>query len=551
MITTRKHSAVARDGMVVAAHPLAANAGGEMLARGGNAVDAAVATLLSLSVVEPFMSGIAGGGFMLMRLPGGETVALDNYAVAPQGARDGMYKPLPPAGGLYNAEGDLNDIGHLAVGVPGALAAYAMAVQRHGRLDWATVLQPAIRLAEQGFPASAYLIEAVKSEAGAIARCPETARVFLPGGAPPAQGACIRRPDYADTLRLLAAEGPDAFYRGAIARAIAADMARRGGLVTLDDLAQYRVLERTPVRGTYRGYEIVTMAPCSSGGLALVQMLNLLEGFDVQAAGFGTPDGIHLLAEVMKVAFADRRTYLGDPAAAGDPPVWLTAKAYAARRRAEIDPRRPGSPTAGRPDLREGNCTTHVSVVDGEGAMVATTQTVNHIFGARVTVPGTGIILNNCMRLFDPRTGQPNSVGPGKRMLSSMTPAFVLKDGRPFLTVGTPGGTRIFNAVLQAIVNVIDHGFTLQQAIEAPRVHTGTEGEGLLAEPGFSREALNALAAMGHPVQPVPRVAGGMHAVLCWPDGLLEGASCWRSDGVALGLSGGPAFLEPGQAFVY
>ena len=550
MMSTHKRPAIARNAMVVAAHPLAAAAGITMLGRGGNAVDAAVATLAALSVVEPFMSSIFGAGFMLIRLPSGETIALDNYAVAPGAARADMYEPLPPAGGLYNTVASKNDIGHLAVAVPGALAAYAMAVQRYGRLPWATVLGPAIGLAAEGYPATPYLVDAVRTEADALSRYSDSAKIFLPGGRLVEAGAIIRRQEYAETLRQVAAEGPDALYRGDLARTVVADMERSGGLITMEDLAAYRVLERTPIRGTYRGYEIVAMPPASSGGIALVQMLNLLEGFDVREAGFGSARSIHLLAEALKIAFADRRAYLGDPSAAGNPPTWLTDKRYAAMRRPEIGANRAGAPSPGQADALEGNCTTHVSTADAEGYVVSTTQTLNHLFGSRVTVPGTGMLLNNCMRLFDPQPGFPNSVGRGKRMLSSMTPAMVFKDGKPFLAVGSPGGTRIIAAVLQVIVNVIDHGMSLQEAVEAPRVHTGTENEGLLMEPGFAAETLSALVGMGHCVQPVDVVGGGMQAVL-FRDGQLEGSSCWRSDGVALGLSGGRTSIESGKALVY
>lgn len=543
MIKTRKHQATARDGMVVAAHPLAAAAGTEMLGRGGNAVDAAVATLLALSVVEPFNSSVFGAGFMLIHLPDGQSVALDNYAVAPRAAHAAMYEPLPPVAGTFNTVDRINEVGHLAVGVPGSLAAYGQAVERYGRLPWATLCSPAIRLAAEGFPATPFLVEVVTTEAAALARFPETARVFLPGGQVPAVGSLICRSDYAETLRLIAAQGPDALYKGAIGAAVVTEMERHGGLITMQDLAEYRVEERTPVRGAYRGYEIISMAPASSGGIALVQMLNLLEGFDLKEAGFGTPAGVHLLAEAMKLAYADRYAYLGDPSTAGDPPLWLTEKRYADQRRALIDPARAGRPVAGDQALLEGDCTTHVTVADGEGCVVSTTQTLNNHFGSKVTAPGTGMLLNNCMRLFDPRPGLPNSVGPQQRMLSSMTPTLVLKDGRPFLALGTPGGTRIINAVLQAIVNVIDHKMSLQQAVEAPRMHTGTIGDGLLLEPGFAQETVRGLIAMGHPVEHAARVAGGMHAIR-YRDGLLEGAACWRADGVAIGMSGGQAFLE-------
>jgi len=550
MISTRKHSAIARNGMVVAGHPLASAAGIEMLGRGGNAVDAAVATLIALSVVEPMMSSIFGGGFMLIHLPDGQCIALDNYAVAPKAARADMYEPLPPSAGLFNTVGSLNDVGHLAVGVPGSLAAYGQVVERYGRLDWATVCSPSIRLAAEGFPATPYLVDAIKTEAASMARFPDTAKVFLPGGKIPAVGAMIRRPEFAQTLSLIAAQGPRALYNGSIGEAVVADMERNNGLITMQDFADYRVEERIPVRGTYRGYEIVSMAPASSGGIALVQMLNLLEGFDIGRVGFGTAEGIHLLAEVMKRAYSDRYAYLGDPSVAGEPPVWLTEKSYADRLRAAIDPVRPDKTARSSESLLEGDCTTHVTVADGEGYVVSSTQTLNNRFGSRVTVPGTGMLLNNCMRLFDPRPGLPNSVGPQRRMLSSMTPTLVLKDGQPVLAVGTPGGTRIITAVLQALVNVIDHGMSLQQAVEAPRIHTGTVGDGLLMEPGFSKETLQVLLAAGHPVQQMARVAGGMHAI-CYQEGLIHGAACWRADGVAIGLSGGNAFMESGEGYSF
>jgi gamma-glutamyltranspeptidase/glutathione hydrolase len=328
-------------------------------------------------------------------------------------------------------------------------------------------------------------------------------------------------------------------------------MAANGGLITLDDLAAYRWRERPAVRGTYRGFEIVSAAPTSSGGACIVQALNLLEGFDVAALGFGTAAGIHLLAETLKIVFADRAAYMGDPDVVDVPLAWLTDKAYAAGRRGEIDPARPGRPAAGRrpdggaalagarqPRPPESANTTHLTVMDGEGTVVAMTQTLNELFGSKVTVPGTGMLLNNCMALFDPRPGGPNSVGARKRMLSSMSPTILLRDGQPWLALGTPGGVRIFGAVLQAIVNAVDHGMTPQEAVDAPRMWT--DGGALEVEEGVPEAVRHELAALGHEVRVVARIAGGMNGVLRDPaGGRLRGAACWRADGTTAGLSGG------------
>jgi gamma-glutamyltranspeptidase/glutathione hydrolase len=380
--------------------------------------------------------------------------------------------------------------------------------------------------------------------------------VFPPGGAPPRPGARLVRRDYAVTLERIAQDGPAAFTTGPIAQAVAADMARNGGLVTVDDLAAYLMEERTPVRGTYRGCEIVSAAPTSSGGTHVVQALNLLEGFDVAGMGFGTADSVHLLAEVFKIAFADRVAYQGDPAVVDVPVAWLTSKAYADERRREIDlhrsqtmaaGRRPGGaaapvpvPVAGaaRGTWSESGNTTHLTAMDGDGNVVTMTQTLNALFGSKVTVPGTGMLLNNCMMLFDPRPGRPNSVAPRKRMLSSMSPTIVLRDGRPWFALGTPGGVRIFPAVVQAIVNVIDHGMTLQEAVEAPRVWA--QGGPLEVEAGIPEPVRENLRSRGHKVKVVPRVAGGMNGVLADPaTGLLRGAACWRADGTPMAMSGG------------
>jgi gamma-glutamyltranspeptidase/glutathione hydrolase len=315
--------------------------------------------------------------------------------------------------------------------------------------------------------------------------------------------------------------------------------------VTLADLQRYRTIERAPVRGSYRGLEVAGCPPPTGGGIHLIQILNILEEFDVAALGFGTVDGIHLLAETLKIAFADRAAATGDPAFVDVPVARLVAKDYAAARRAEIDMAKAAAPVAGVAAGSLGAHTTHVTVADGDGNVVAATQTINSLFGARVMVPGTGMLLNNTMALFDPHPGHALSIAPGKRMTSSMAPTIVLRDGRPLLALGLPGGVRIFASVLQAIVNVVDHGMSLQEAVEAPRVWT--QGQELEVEAAVGADVRAGLAARGHHVVPVAHVAGGMGAVAFEPDGMLTGASCWRADGSPVGLGGG--YARPGIRF--
>ncbi|MGH2352987.1 MAG: gamma-glutamyltransferase [Chloroflexota bacterium] len=537
---TRKQAVVASEFVIVSNHPLASAAGMETFARGGNAVDAAIATAFALTVVEPMMVSIFGAGMILLRDGAtGEMVNVDNYAVAPRAARSDLYRPLGE-GEPFAVEGRENEIGYRAVGVPGSLPAWCVLLAERGRLSLPDVMAPAIRYAGQGFAVSPYLAHCIATSAGDLARSPASAEVFLPGGASSKAGERLVRRDYARTLEHIAADGPVVFTEGAIAEAVAADMAANGGLITMDDLASYRFERRAPVRGTYRGYEIVSAAPTSSGGTHIVQALNILEGFDLASSGFGTAETIHLLAETLKIAFADRAAFMGDPAFVDVPLEWLTSKAYADERRRGIDTRRAGQLPAGRrpaPASESAN-TTHLTAMDGAGSVVAMTQTLHGLFGSKVTVPGTGMLLNNTMWLFDPHPGRPNSIAPGKRMLSSMSPTVVLKDGRPFFALGTPGGTRIFPAVLQAIVNVVDHGMTLQEAVEAPRIWTS--GDALEVETGVPEPIRQQLTERGYKVKVVARVAGGMNGVLCDPGtGLLSGAACWRADGTPLGMSGG------------
>ncbi|RIK40226.1 MAG: gamma-glutamyltransferase, partial [Chloroflexi bacterium] len=353
------------------------------------------------------------------------------------------------------------------------------------------------------------------------------------------------RADYAATLEKIAEHGPDYLYHGPLGRAIAEDMAANGGVLSMDDIEGYQVYERAPVRGTYRGYEIVSMGPVSSGGTHIIQMLNILEGYDLAGMGFGTADSVHVIAEAMKIAFADRFRYMADPATTEIPLAWLTSKAYAAQRRAEINLSTARQWTAGVAPEGEGASTTHCCATDADGNVVSTTQTLNGGFGSKVTVPGTGMLLNNCMHLMDPNPGQTNSIAPGKRILSSMSPTLVLKDGQPLLAIGTPGGVRIFGTVMQGIINVIDHGMTLQEAVEAPRLWD--RGPVLELEQGFADlDALRAeLQRRGHTVETPLKVAGGMNGILFdQHTKLMHGAACWRADGAPMGFSGGDGRIE-------
>jgi gamma-glutamyltranspeptidase/glutathione hydrolase len=541
---TRKQPAHSAKGMVTSNHPLASLAGNEMLVLGGNAVDAAIATMFALSVVEPMMTTIFGAGFINMRLADGSCITIDNYATVPGAATADMFEPIP--GNLDNdVVGQLNSTGYLAVATGGTLLGWATAVERYGRLDLATVVAPAVRFARGGFSVSPYLAQSIRDQRENLARYPATAEVFLPSGAPPQSGDRIVRTDYAATLETVGWQGPDYLYGGPLGQAIADDMARNGGVLTMADIESYEIFERPPVRGEYRGYELVAMAPPSSGGTHIIQILNMLEGFDVAALGFGSPDGVHVLAEAMKIAFADRFKFMADPTTTNVPVGWLTSKSYATERRVQIDMQRAQHFTAAVAPEGEGASTTHCCAMDADGNVVTTTQTLNGGFGSKVTVPGTGMLLNNCMHLMDPNPGRTNSIAPNKRILSSMSPTIVLKDGKPFMALGTPGGVRIFGSVMQAIVNVIDHGMTFQQAVEAPRMWD--RGPILEIEEGYPDvAALQAeLEHRRHIVQQVFRVAGGMNGIRLDPEsGLIEGVACWRADGAPMGYSGGEATLS-------
>lgn len=537
--TCEKRPATGSRGMVVTNHPLASAAGSQMLLAGGNAIDAAIAALFALTVVEPMMVGVLGGGVAHIRLADGRHVILDGLSTAPLASTPDMYETLSDEiGRSRDTLGRENLVGPRAVAVPGALAAWCEALGRFGTLPLGEVLAPAIALAERGFVVSPYLSDCVSDCAADIAGDPGLSALFLPGGAPLQPGARLVQGDYARSLRLIAEQGPSALYAGPLGEALSSFMAKNDGLIGMADLAAYRPVEREPVHGTYRGFEIVGPPPPASSGVHIVQMLNILEGYDIGALGFGSADAVHLMAEALKIAFADRAVATADPAFVKVPVAHLTAKAYADERRAGIELGRAKSWTAGLSGGESAD-TTHVTVADAAGNVVSTTQTINGLFGACVQIPGTGMIANNYMYNFDPHPGRALSITPGKRCFTSMAPMMALRHGKLAFALGLPGALRIFPSAMQAIVNLIDHGMSLQEAVEAPRIWT--EGGALELEYAFPDAIAADLAARGHTIARVQRVAGGMNAIALDADGTLTGAACWRADGTPVAISGGLA----------
>lgn len=537
--TTHKLPASARGGMVVTNHPLASAAGAEMLAAGGNAIDAAIACLFTLTIVEPMMVGILGGGMAHIRLADGSHRVIDGLATVPRAADSNAYKPLESGIPFsLETEGRENAVGAKAIGVPGTLKGWCEAQTRFGKLSLADVMEPAIRHAARGFLVTPYLFECITEAAPDLSRDAAIARLFLPDGAPAKAGHRLVQGAAAETLRTIAKDGPEALYRGPIGAAVVRYLAEHGGLLSRDDLANYATIEREPVRGTYRSHEIIGPPPPSSGGVHVIQMLNILAQYDMAALGFGSAASMHLIAEALKIAFADRAVATGDPAFLNVPVETLVSLDYARERNATLDPERAQAWSAGVAPAESAH-TTHVTVADRDGNIVSSTQTINSTFGARILIPELGVIPNNYMYLFDPRQGRAQSIAPGKRVTTSMAPLIVLKDGRPAFALGLPGGLRIFGSAMQAVVNLLDHGMSLQEAVEAPRLWT--QGDVVEVEDGMSEASRSALAGMGHKVQTVPHVAGGMNAIGFEADGRMTGAACWRADGAPIGLGGGHA----------
>jgi gamma-glutamyltranspeptidase/glutathione hydrolase len=493
--------------MVVSSHPIASAVGRDIMQAGGNAVDAAVAVGFALAVVHPVAGNIGGGGFMVMRMNDGQAYALDYRETAPTGATRDMF--LDSLGNVS----EKSRIGHLASGVPGAVAGMVAAHQRFGKLPLAQVIDPAIRLARDGFVLDSHRAGSLRGAARRLRQFPASARQFLPNGTDgPADGYLLRQPDLARTLEAIKTSGRDGFYRGWVADSIAAEMQRGGGLISKADLAGYEAKWREPIRIDYRGHTIWSMPPASSGGATLAMVLNIMEGFGPLPA-FGSAELMHLEAEAMRRAFTDRNRFLGDPDFESVPLARLVSKAHANELRADIDRNRATPTPPFDPRIVEGNNTTHYSVVDADGNAVSTTTTINFGYGSFVTVSGAGFLLNNEMDDFAAAPGKPNGFGlvqgevnaiePGKRMLSAMTPSVVVgPDGRLRMVVGSPGGPTIISQVYHVISNVIDHQMSLSDAVSAPRTHHQALPDQLRIESpnGFSEETLAALRALGHTI---------------------------------------------------
>ena len=512
--------ATGRHGMVVTAGDQASEAGVRMLRQGGNAVDAAVASSFAVSVLRPQSTGIGGGGFFLLYLSKSqETFALDFRERAPIRATADMFvrdgKAVP----------ELSRNGPLAIAVPGLVAGLVEVQKKYGTMPLNAVMAPAIHLAEEGFPIYPQLAGAIAYRAKLLGDSPTTRAIYFREDRPLREGELLVQKDLARTLREIATEGKDAFYKGRVAKALVKEVQDRGGLITQEDLDAYRVLYRTPLNGTFRGFQVHSMPPPSSGGALIVQMLNVLTDFPLQQFGFHTPKSIHLLAETMRLAFRDRAQYLGDPDFAQVPTDMLVSQSYAADLRKKIDLAKaaPSEPLPSPTGKVESTSTTHLSVIDKEGNAVATTQTVNLYFGSGVMVPGTGVLLNDEMDDFSAQLNNPNAFGllgktdanavaPRKTPLSSMSPTIVTREGKVVLIAGSPGGSRIISATLQILLNVLAYDMTLPEAMFAPRIHHQWFPDDLLIETrkGAQPEGLvEALQQMGHKVTVVEDTGDG------------------------------------------
>ncbi len=535
----------AKKAMVVAADPIAADVGLKILKQGGNAIDAAVAVGFALAVTYPAAGNIGGGGFMVLRLADGTVKTLDYREMAPSAATRDMF--LDKNGTFLDEK---STVGHLACGVPGSVAGMMYAQRRYGKLSRAQVMKPAIDLAEKGFHLHYRLSEDLERMIPEFSMYRSSKKAFTKNGKPYKEGDLFRQRDLAQTLRRIRDKGRDGFYKGETAKLIVAEMKRGGGLISLKDLDNYGSVIRDPVRGTYRGYEIISMGPSSGGGIMLVQMLNILEGYRLAQYGWNSSKAVMRMTEAMRRVYADRAEFLGDPDYVKIPVAWLTSKEYAAQRRATIDTTRatPSSEIShGVPPPPEKDHTTHYSVVDRYGNCVSVTTTLNDSFGSKVVVTGAGFLLNDEMDDFSAKPGAPNKYGlvgssanaiePNKRMLSSMTPTIVLKEGKPFMIIGTPGGSTIMTTILQVIVNVVDFKMTLQEAIDAPRIHHQWMPDRLMCEErALSQETIDNLRAMGYTVHVRENTTGLAEGIMFdRKKGLLLGASDPRGYGAAVG----------------
>ena len=538
------HPVRGKNGVVATSSAIASEVGVEILKQGGNAVDAAIATAFTMAVTWPGAGNIGGGGFLIYHGADGEATAFDFREKAPLASARTMY--LDKEGKVRD---NSNHDGLLAVGVPGTVAGMELAHQRFGTLPWEELLQPAIDLARDGTPISWYLHDSFKRLKPWWDKYPSSAKIFLKeDGSFYAPGDIWQQPDLADTLVRIQKHGKDGFYKGETARLIADFMEKNGGVITLEDLRKYEAIEREPIRGSYRGYEIVSMPPPSSGGVVLVHMLNILEGFDLREIGHNSALYLHLLTESMRRAYADRANFLGDPDFNEDLPVTtLTSKEHAAAQRATIDmDRKSASDPAKFAQLYESKETTHFSVVDKDGNMVSMTYTLEHGFGSKAVVEGAGFLLNNEMGDFNARPGvtledgtigtAANQIRPQQRMLSSMSPTIVAKDGVPLFATGTPGGRTIINTTLQTILNVIDHQMNIAEALSAGRIHHQWLPDSTLFEDGlFSADTLRLYEARGHTMRNTSSIGSAMAVYRDPETGILSGAADPRAaDGGAV-----------------
>ncbi|MBV8831580.1 MAG: gamma-glutamyltransferase [Acidobacteriaceae bacterium] len=537
----------AKHGMVVAQEPIAADVGLAVLEKGGNAVDAAIATGFALAVTHPVAGNIGGGGFMLIRLADGTTDFLDFRETAPQKAARDMY--IGPDG---NATKD-SIFGWRSSGVPGSVAGFAFAQKRFGSKKWADLVNPAARLAADGFTVTRPFAAALANPNSALNQDTESKRIFLRDGNTYKEGETLRQPELAETLERIASQGPRDFYEGETARRLVAAMTAHGGLITAEDLKDYKVIERRPLEGQYKAFHIITSPPPSAGGIGLLQMFGMLDGTGYSDSGADSPKAIHYEAEAMRRFYADRSEYLGDPDYYNVPLKQLLNPAYIAWRRGTIDPTRatpstligPGLPKSveARVNWYESTETTHYNVVDSKGNAVAVTYTLNNSYGNGITVPGLGFLLNDEMDDFAAKPGSPNMFGmigadanaiePGKRPLSSMTPTIITKANKLFMVVGAPGGSRITNGVMQVILDVLDFGMNPQDAVDLPRFHHQWKPDLLYLESGFSPETETALKNMGYDLRPIDNVAR-VEAIVA-NKGVLEGGTESRLHGKVSG----------------
>ncbi|MBV9109942.1 MAG: gamma-glutamyltransferase [Gemmatimonadetes bacterium] len=537
---------VAARGMVVSTDRVASEIGAEILRRNGNAVDAAVAVHFALAVVNPEAGNIGGGGFMVVHMADGTTAALDFREAAPMKATRDMY--LDARG---NVRDSLSLVGHLASGVPGSVMGMWEAHRRFGKLPWADLVQPAINLA-QGIVIHERLAGSLRRNEGALRRFPESTRIFLPGGRLPVVGDRLVQGDLAETFRRIQTDGADGFYKGRTAELIEQEMQKGGGLITREDLARYKAVWRDPIRFTYRGNTVISMPPPSSGGATMAEMLKILEGYDLRSAGFLSPRYVHLFTEAARRAYADRNTYLADPDFVPQPTTRMISDAYVAQRRATIrldraTPSADVAPGLG-PAPAEGTNTTHYSIVDGLGNAVAVTTTLNSLYGSGVTIPGTGVLMNNEMDDFTSKPGVPNQFGlvqgsanaiaPGKRMLSAMAPTIILDPrGRLRAVTGTPGGSTIITSIAQIVSNIVDFDMDVATAELAPRLHHQHLPDTLRYEHrGLEDSTVARLRAMGHAVAERDGYQGDVQTIIVLPSGYITGVSDPRRGGAAVGL---------------